>query len=485
MMREEELPNDVNVLGGRFVLAIKDAESDSPVFKARFVVKGHLDREKESLVHDSNNMKQYSIRLVTALAAIFGFRIWSHDVSQAYLQSASKLLRDVYIKPTKEFELPPNALLKLLKPLYDLPDAGDYWHVTFAQHIRDDLEMKRSGGDLPLFFKHVHGRLSGLAGTYFDDSLLGRTLDFMTSTNKTLERFESRDRVLDDFTFAGIEIKTLAYGFILHQRKQIDKLSIIRLEASFRAFKSALMSLAWVTHTRPEVCSTVAQLAQTTEKLFDASHVKLLNSSIKRLKKEPSRGIRHHKLDPSSLRIEVYTNALYANNADCSSQLGHIVLADASDRCNVLQYRSHKSRRVTGSVLGAEVYAFAEGFDNAYIIRHDIERILKRKIPLSMFTDSKSLFDVLIKNSYTTERRLMIDLNSARASYEANEILDVGFVRTDQNPADAFTKIGHCAALDRILVNGRADMEVEQWVCDIAGPGSEPWCRAVKPAGDQ
>ena len=429
------------------------------------MVQGHPDREKDSLVHDSNNMKQSSIRLVTALAAILGFRIGGHDVSQAYLQSASKLIRDVFIKPKKEFELPPNGLLKLLKPLYGLPDAGDYWPVTFAQHIRDDLEMQRSVGDLALFFKNVQGRLSGIAGTYADDSLLAGTLDFMTSTNKTLERFESRDRVLDEFTLAGIGIKTLADGFILHQRKQIDKLSFLPLEASFRAFKSALMTLAWVTHTRPEVFCTVSQLAQTTEKLFDVSHIKLLNSSIKHLKKDPSRGIRHHKLDPSSLRIKVNTDASFANNADCSCQSGHIILlADASDRCNILQYRSHKSRRVTRSVLGGEVYAFAEGSDNAYIIPHDIERILRRKIPLSMFGDSKSLFDVLIKNSYTTECRMMIGLNSAREFYEANEISDVGFVRTDQNPADAFTKAGHCAALDRILVNGRADMEVEQWV---------------------
>lgn len=43
---KEEIADDANTLGGRFVLTIKDTETDSPVFKARFVVQGHTDSEK-------------------------------------------------------------------------------------------------------------------------------------------------------------------------------------------------------------------------------------------------------------------------------------------------------------------------------------------------------------------------------------------------------------------------------------------------------
>lgn len=233
----------------------------------------------------------------------------------------------------------------------------------------------------------------------------------MGLTDKTLDRFDSRERELDDFTFAGIEIKTLPDGFLLHQRKQIDKITVLPLDATFSNFKFVRMSLAWITHTRPEICCAVAQCAQVTATLFDASHIKQLNSTIRSLKRDPARGIRHRKLDKDTLRVKVYTDSSFANNHECSSQLGHIiVLSDATGKCNVLQYRSHKSRRVTRSVLGAEVYAFAEGFDNAYMIRHDLKQLLQRPIPLSMFTNSKSLFDVLVKNSYTTERRLIIDL---------------------------------------------------------------------------
>lgn len=71
--------------------------------------------------------------------AIFSFRLWSQDVTQTYLQSAGKFLRDVYVKPPKELQLAPNQLLKLIQPLYGLTDDGDYWDATITQHLKDDF----------------------------------------------------------------------------------------------------------------------------------------------------------------------------------------------------------------------------------------------------------------------------------------------------------------------------------------------------------
>lgn len=42
----KDIPDDANVLGGRFVLAIKNAHSKEQTYKARFVVQGHTDVEK-------------------------------------------------------------------------------------------------------------------------------------------------------------------------------------------------------------------------------------------------------------------------------------------------------------------------------------------------------------------------------------------------------------------------------------------------------
>jgi len=43
---KEEIPDNANVLGSRFVLSIKNKDSDEEIYKARFVVQGHKDFEK-------------------------------------------------------------------------------------------------------------------------------------------------------------------------------------------------------------------------------------------------------------------------------------------------------------------------------------------------------------------------------------------------------------------------------------------------------
>jgi hypothetical protein len=40
--------------------------------------------------------------------------------------------------------------------------------------------------------------------------------------------------------------------------------------------------------------------------------------------------------------------------------------------------------------------AFADGFDAAYSLKHDLQTILKQSVDILMYTDSMSLFDVEI-----------------------------------------------------------------------------------------
>lgn len=45
---------------------------------------------------------------------------------------------------------------------------------------------------------------------------------------------------------------------------------------------------------------------------------------------------------------------------------------------------------------------------------HDLERLLGRKFPLTIFIDSECLFPIIVKESMNTEERLMIDLRAVR-----------------------------------------------------------------------
>jgi hypothetical protein len=90
--------------------------------------------------------------------------------------------------------------------------------------------------------------------------------------------------------------------------------------------------------------------------------------------------------------------------------------------------------------------------------------MINRMIPMSMLTDSKGLFDVLVKTSSTQERRLMIDFAAAKQAYDSTEISDIGFIRSMHNLADGLTKRGSCKTLVEALRTGEIAHPVEQWV---------------------
>ena len=56
------------------MLAIKNIDTDEEIYKARFVTHGHKDREKPFLVQDTTKIRRSSIRMLVAIAALFGFR---------------------------------------------------------------------------------------------------------------------------------------------------------------------------------------------------------------------------------------------------------------------------------------------------------------------------------------------------------------------------------------------------------------------------
>jgi len=120
-------------------------------------------------------------------------------------------------------------------------------------------------------------------------------------------------------------------------------------------------------------------------------------------------------LDKETLHLRVYANASFASNDDLSSQMRYIVLlCDGHSRCHVMTYSSRKSIRVVKSIMAGEVYAFADAFDAACVIKHDLERMDDEHLPLVMLKDSKQMFDAITRASHTTGKRLMIDVAAAR-----------------------------------------------------------------------
>lgn len=80
---------------------------------------------------------------------------FSTDVIHAYLQSAYGPNKDIFINSPKEFNLKPDELIKLLKPLNGLAESGDHWGRKLRYHLEENLGIETCVSVAALFFKKL------------------------------------------------------------------------------------------------------------------------------------------------------------------------------------------------------------------------------------------------------------------------------------------------------------------------------------------
>lgn len=472
-VKAKDIPSDANVIGGRFVFTLKHVGTPNEVPKARFVAQGHRDKAKALVVHNLATMRQRSTRLLVSTAAVLGLRIFAHDITQAYLQSQDTFTRQLYLRPRVQdrhlFDLADDEILRIELPLYGVCDAGDYWHATLTAYLEKDLQMTPLTSDPALYFKHgPNHELAGLLGAYVDDCLMAGNSHFQEATKSMLIKFQGKQRVWDNTEFVGVQVSTTRAKptyLTLDQVTYVDHVQLLPTDAPFLKFSSARASVAWLGHSRPDLCCGINQMAQVTEEAYDRTAARALNALIKKAKAGRDISLTYPKLDRTTLRLRVYADSAFANNKDQSSQMGYVILlCDGTGQAHVLSYTSRKCKRVVRSIMAGEVYAFSAAFDEAFVIRYDLERLYSRHIPLIMFTDSKQLFDVVTKASHPTEKRLMVDIAAARQAYNRQDISSVGLIASEHNLSDAMTKPRCGPALDTFLRTGVVHTPVVQWV---------------------
>ena len=116
-------------------------------------------------------------------------------------------------------------------------------------------------------------------------------------------------------------------------------------------------------------------------------------------------------------------------------------------------------------MLALELYTIVYGFDIISTIKATINKMLNISLLLVTYTNSKSLYDYLIKLGTTQEKRLMIDVLCLRQLYERREIAEVKWIAGDTNPANAITKgKGVSGALKQLLNTNSIKLEAMEQV---------------------
>jgi hypothetical protein len=343
----DDIPQGVRLFNSRFVDEVKFPGTNKAFEKSRLVVQAYNDQEKELVLTQSPTIQRVSQRLILCIAAIGQHELYLRDISQAYVQSTTNLNRDFYVRPPKELQrqlrLDESSVLKILRPLYGVPEAGNHWFKTYHEHHINKLQMQQSTFDPCLL--HSNDPF-GLVGLQTDDTLILASKKFVDLEEEELQKagFLAKDReqltVDTSLKFNGGLIQLLPNGTIsLTQERQCNNLSTISQKTATST------GTRGITRTLTPKDQSIAQRARGAyiasvcqpEASFDLSFAaqvinpgkddaKALNKRLDWQIKNPNRGLTFVKLDVNTLQLVAFTDASFANNKDLSSQIGYVLV---------------------------------------------------------------------------------------------------------------------------------------------------------------
>jgi transposase InsO family protein len=484
----EDVPIGIRIFDVRFVDEIKNPGTEKAFEKSRLVVQAYRDDEKHTVLTQSPTIQRVSQRIILCIGAMRPgkIRLYLRDISQAYVQSNTLLIRGFYVRATGELArllgVEEGTILQIMRPLYGIPESGNHWFHTYHSHHTTELGMEPSTYDPCLLCRK---QPFGVVGLQTDDTLFVGDEEFAELEQQQLHKakFMAKDRdtltQAKELKFNGGIIQLTDAGITLTQQRQCELLQTVQAEAatttssrgavrhnltmkeqyiSQRARGAYIASVC-----QPEASYDLSVAAQAIQP--DADDVKALNQRLDWQVQNASRGLTYVQLDQTTLQLMVFTDASFANNRDFSSQMGYVIaLTDREGNANVLHWSSIKCKRITRSVLASELYAMAHGFDMGIAIKTTIERILGTELPLVLCTDSRSLYDCLVKLGTTQEKRLMIDIMCLRQAYERRQIAEVRWIDGNTNPADSMTKKKPSTALKQLLDTNKVRLETKEWV---------------------
>lgn len=447
----DEIPeNGQTVLSTRWVMTMK---GDKP--RARLVVRGF--EEEESVQTDSPTVSKCAMRLMFVIAASKSWKIKTTDIKSAFLQG-KELDRIVYIKPPKEARSKENKTVwSLKKCLYGLNDASRQFYLAVKEVLKA-CGCKQSTVEPTLFYLcDNEGSLRGVIVSHIDDFLHGGDEFFETEVITPLvRRFTAGKAEIESFTYVGFQVSQTKDGITVDQSQYInnideddwqpirgrDKASILT-DTEQTQYRSLIGTINWcVRGTRPDLAFELMELS-TKMRTATVGDWHQARKCIKKLKSGCSK-VFYPKLAPmEAIKLEVYTDASFANMQDgVSSAMGYTIFATDDKGAASLGWRAGKIKRVVKSTLAAEALALSDGLSEAMYIQKMVSELLHLKVPIVAHVDSKGLVDQLHSSKLVLERRLRIDIGMIKEMLERNEVKTVTWCATDKQPADVLTKRG-------------------------------------------
>lgn len=486
-----EVPYDgQTVLSTRWVLTLKEPDSPTspPRRKARLVVRGFEDPDRDNVDSTSPTASRATFRVALSAMATHGFVPRTVDVRTAFLQGMPlDRPHAVFVQPPPHAKVPAGIVWQLRKCAYGLTDAPRRWYESVLK-LMTVLGLVRSTLDHGLFTRHKDGQLLLVVAVHVDDFLFGGTAqavqDFEAAVRKA---FATGPTKSGSFNFTGVRVKTDLdedtgrIAIRADQEPYVDSIDTIdirperktepgaRLEPEeLTLYRRATGALLWATgQTMPYLSCAATTLARR----FGHAVVRDLtvaNRVVRAAKAArpipllfmPMRGQQRLRLfvDASSVKAGVPTaHTGFAIFATSGTVAAGPMPPDAP--MTLLLYTSHRQRRVTHSSFAAEVYALLEGvraaLELAAIHAHIHEGDEYRLAPIDAYTDNLSLYNTLDADGVVQPKEVGAAVQELREFYHGGSIASITWLRAHGQLADALTKAGRDTPLQRTLQTGR------------------------------
>ena len=157
------------------------------------------------------------------------------DIMQAYTQSKTELNHTVicHLPAKLKKQYPEGTILRVVKPLYGLAEAGNHWFVTYLDHHKEKLGMEMLPYDACLLITKNGGENFGIAGLQADDTLNVGTEAFIKKEETEImkAKFKAKTRTILETgasgDFNGCRMTIKAESIMVVQKNQAEKLVLV------------------------------------------------------------------------------------------------------------------------------------------------------------------------------------------------------------------------------------------------------------------
>jgi len=466
--RLEPLPPGYRALDGKWVFKTKrDANGDVTRFKARWVVKGFLQKEGVDFFETfAAVVKAPSFKLVFALIALYDLECAQMDMVTAFLNPILK--EKVYVIQPTGFEEDKELVCRLQKTLYGLKQSPRYWYETLKSFLltagftsleSDHCVFAGYNGDvLTLVYvddllviapsKQAVQKIKDLLNNQFAMKDLGPVGHFL-GIRVTRNRAEGSIRLTQDAYIDKI-LKEFNHEECRSVSTPMKKGEI--LEPAPEGYQADSKRLTWyqslvgsalylMTQTRADLAYTMGVLTRFCHNPTEAHE--LAGRRLLRYLKGTRDAYIEYRFDVEDvdLGLKCFTDSDWAGDLETRrSTSGYVLISGGGP----LVWQSGLQKTVALSSCEAEFYSITNATKEIIWFQSLLTELKYQEadlIPFKLYEDNRAAIE-LAKNPEYHKRVKHVGIKWYFCrSAQKDGLIDVEYVSTTENAADGLTKV--------------------------------------------